>query len=62
MADLQAAPPEALERLRAGDLVDEVEVDAQDGRGARLLVDHVVVPDLLDERAGAASGDGFDMI
>ena len=49
---VEAALAEALERLRAGDLVDEVEVDAEDGRGAGLVEDDVVVPDLLDERAG----------
>ena len=53
VADRQAAPAEALEGLRAGDLVDEVEVDADDGRRAGLLEDDVVVPDLLDERARA---------
>ena len=49
-----AAGPEAGEGLGAGDLVDEVEVDGEDGRGARVLGDDVLVPDLLDE--GARSG------
>ena len=35
VADGQAAATEALEGLRAGDLVDEVEVDADDGRERR---------------------------
>ena len=35
--DRDAAGPEAGERLGAGDLVDEVEVDGEDGRGARVL-------------------------
>ena len=37
--------------LRAGHLMDEMEVDRQDGRGARILGHDVVVPDLLDDRA-----------
>ena len=37
-----------------GDLVDEVEVDREDRRGARLLGDDVVVPDLLDDRSRLA--------
>ena len=54
----QAALPQAGERLGAGDLVDEVQVDREDGGRARLLDDDVVVPDLLDE--GARSGhDGL---
>ena len=50
-ADPQPASAQAGECLRAGDLVDEVQVDAQDGRGARLVADDVVVPDLVDEGA-----------
>ncbi len=56
VADLEAALAEAGEGLRAGDLVDEVQVDAEDGRRAGLLDDDVVVPDLLDERAGTRDG------
>ncbi len=58
MTDPQPAGPQPGERLGAGDLVDEVEVDGQDGRGARLVDDDVVVPDLLDEGARAGSADG----
>ena len=47
--DREAAGPEPRERLRAGDLVDEVEVDREDGRRALVLRDDMVVPDLLDE-------------
>ena len=47
----QAAVAEAGERLGAGDLVDEVEVDREDGGRVGLLGDDVVVPDLLDEGA-----------
>ena len=50
-ADGQAALAEAGEGLRARHLVDEVEVDPEDGRGARFVGDDVVVPDLLDEGA-----------
>ena len=42
-ADAEAARAEPGERLRAGDLVDEVEVDREDRRGARVLGDDVVV-------------------
>ena len=47
--DADAAGAEARERLRARDLVDEVEVDREDGGRPLVLRDDVVVPDLLDE-------------
>jgi hypothetical protein len=47
----QAATAKTREGLRAGDLVDEVEVDTQHGRGARLVEDDVLVPDLVDQGA-----------
>ena len=43
-----ASHSKPIERLRRGDLVDEVEVDIDDGRFARLFVDHVGVPNLLE--------------
>ncbi len=52
LADLESALPQAGERLRAGDLVDEVEVDREDRRRAGLGRHDVVVPDLLQEGAG----------
>ena len=57
-ADRDAAGAEPGERLRAGDLVDEVEVDREDGRGAGVLGDDVLVPDLLDEGARLGHGGG----
>jgi hypothetical protein len=51
VSDGEAAAAQALESLRAGHLVDEVQVDAQDGRRARLLEHDVLVPDLLDDGA-----------
>ena len=39
--------PQAVERLRAGDLVDEVEVDVQQVGFARRGVHDVAIPDLL---------------
>ena len=51
VADLQAAGAEPGERLWARDLVDEMEVDGEDGRGARVLGDDVLGPDLVDDRA-----------
>ena len=53
---VEPARAEAAERLRRGDLVDEMEVDGEDRRGALVLVDDVVVPDLLDDRAGSGHG------
>ena len=47
----EAARAQPGERLRARHLVDEVEVDGEDGGGARVLGDDVVVPDLVDDRA-----------
>ena len=52
----QAATSKTFEGLRAGDLVDEVEVDAKDRGSPGLLVDDMVVPDLLDECARRACG------
>ncbi len=46
-ADAAIAQPG--EGLGAGDLVDEMEVDRQDGRGPWVLGDDMLVPDLLDE-------------
>ena len=56
MAHAQAAASKTLEGLRAGDLVHEVEVDAEDRGSPGLLVDDMVVPDLLDECARRACG------
>ena len=56
--DREAAGPEARERLRAGDLVDEVQVDREDGRRALVLRDDMVVPDLLDECSRVAHAGG----
>ena len=50
-ADRQAARAQTGERLGTRDLVDEVEVDREDGGGARVLGDDVVGPDLLDDGA-----------
>ena len=45
-----ARQPEALEGLRRGDLVDEVEIDVEKRRPIRLLPHDVRVPHLLEER------------
>ena len=52
----QAAIAEPREGLRAGHLMDEVQVDREDGRGTGILRDDVVVPDLLDDRARFGHG------
>ena len=50
---------EAVERLRARDLVDEVQVDVDEVGLAVLALDHeVVVPDLLGQRAGVIGDAG----
>jgi hypothetical protein len=49
--DLQAALAQAGKGLRAGDLVDEVEVDGQDARSPGLVAHDMAVPDLVNERA-----------
>ena len=51
MTDRQAAGAEPCEGLGARHLVDEMEVDGEDGGGARLLGDDVLGPDLVDDRA-----------
>ena len=48
-ADAPAGEAEPLERLRRGDLVDEVEIDVEQRRAALLLEDDVPLPDLLEE-------------
>src|SRR5262245_33471745 len=59
-ADAKAASAKSGEGLRAGDLVDQVEVDREDGGGPRVLRDDVAVPDLLDD--GARCGHGRDRV
>ena len=56
--DLAAGQPQALERLRPGDLVDEVQVDVEQRGLALLLEDDVAVPDLLEQRLRHSSGYG----
>ena len=54
-----ALDAQALERLRRGDLVDEVEVDVEERRLAVLLADDVRVPDLVEERSrGHSTSEG----
>jgi hypothetical protein len=52
--DLQAAVAQPWKSLRRGDLVDQVQVDIQHGRGTGLVDDDVIVPDLLKQRFGLA--------
>ena len=49
--DTDAARAETREGLRARHLVDQVEVDREHRRGARILAHDMVGPDLLDDRA-----------
>ncbi len=48
-AELAAGHAEAVEGLRAGDLVDEVKVDVEDGGFARGFGDEVLLPDFFEE-------------
>ena len=47
-----AGQADAVEGLRAGDLVDEVEIDVEQVGLARRAAHHVAVPHLLGERLG----------
>jgi len=47
--DPDPAGTQARERLGAGDLVDEMEVDREDRRGARILGHDMIGPDLVDD-------------
>jgi len=53
-ADRDAAVAQTLEGLRRGDLMHEVEIDIENGRGARLMDDDVIIPDLFKQGAGFA--------
>ena len=55
-ADLAAGQPQPLERLGAGHLVDQLQVDVENRLFARLGVDDVVVPDLLEHRSRRRRG------
>ncbi|MEZ5394384.1 MAG: hypothetical protein R2724_16335 [Bryobacterales bacterium] len=47
-ADLETAIAQALEGLRRGHLMDEVQVDVEDRRRTRLMNDDMIVPDLFE--------------
>ena len=53
-ADFAIGEAEAFEGLGAGDLVDEVEVDVEDGRLVGGFGDEVLVPDFFEHGAGRA--------
>ena len=54
-AHAAARQPDAVEGLRAGDLVDEVEIDVEQVGLAGCAAHHVAVPHLLRERLGHGS-------
>ncbi len=56
--DLSPRKPQALEGLRAGYLVDELQVDVQDRLFAAFRMDNVIVPDFLEHRAGECGHGG----
>src|SRR5690606_14644084 len=53
---LAAGGPQAVERLRAGDLVDQVPVDVEQGLVIVVLVDDVAVPELVVQCPRRAHG------
>ena len=55
-ADATASQAEAIEGLGSGNFVDEVEVNVKDGGLARLLVNHMGVPDFLEHGLWRHSG------
>ena len=55
-ADRAPGEAQAVERLRAGDLVDEVEVDVEQVGFARRRVHDVALPDLLRQGLSRAAG------
>ena len=52
LTNLPARGAQTLERLRAGDFVNEVPVDVEDGRAVRQGLDDVGVPDFVEQGAG----------
>ena len=58
-ADAAAGQAEAVERLRARDLVHEMQVDVEQVRLALGAMDDVALPDLLGERARACRSGSF---
>jgi hypothetical protein len=52
--------PAPLEGLRTGDLVDEVTVDVDQRLLAGGTADEMVVPDLVEERAGRGHRMGME--
>ena len=56
--DRAALRADAVERLGRGHLVDEMQVDVEQVRLALGPADHVLVPDLLDDRPGPGGGIG----
>ena len=52
MAERAVGEAEAFEGLRAGDFVDQLEVDVEDGGLAGGFGDDVLLPDFFEESAG----------
>jgi len=51
-ANAAAGKTEPVERLRRGDLVDQVQIDVEQRRPTRLLADDVALPDPVEKRLG----------
>ena len=63
VAERAAGQAEAFEGLRAGDFVDQLEVDVEDGGLAGGFVDDVLLPDFFEEGAGCGLwgvGHGYE--
>ena len=61
-AQLAAGHAQALERLRAGHLVQQMPVDVEDARPVREPLHDVAVPDLVEQRARLRFGHGVSSL
>lgn len=58
--DFQSSIAQSLKGLGRGDLMDEMEVDIEDGRATGLMEDDMLVPDLFEQCFGLRH-DGFSL-
>ena len=49
LADFAASDSKSFERLRAGDFVDQVQIDVEHRLFAGFVVDHMLVPDFFEQ-------------
>lgn len=56
--DLASGEPKPFKSLGAGHLVHKVQIDVEDGLFSSFVMDHVLVPDLLEHGPGTGWGRG----